>query len=90
MQRRLTGNQLRRERLRIGWSRNQLAHEVGVSAEDVASWEEGSRTIDCPVVLDQVLRQHEDPECSVIPSRADGEESRGSNFGIPRALRRSE
>ena len=56
----LNGGDLRRKRLRLGWSREQFAHSVGVSAEKVALWEEGAEKIDCPVVVEQVLRQNED------------------------------
>ena len=56
----LNGGDLRRKRLRLGWSREQFAHSVGVSAETVALWEEGSEKIGCPVVVEQVLRRNED------------------------------
>ena len=43
----------------MGWSRDQFAHSVGVSADTVASWEEGSQKISCPSVVEQILRQNE-------------------------------
>ena len=61
MPRLITGTDLRRQRLRMGWSRDQLAHSVGVTAETVASWEEGSEKINCPAVVEQILRQY-DPD----------------------------
>ena len=36
---------LRRRRLRIGWSREQLAHAVGVSAMLLRAWEEGTAPV---------------------------------------------
>lgn len=50
---------LKRRRLRLGWSREQLAHEVGVSAETIGDWEEGTVAVTCPRALEQVLRQRE-------------------------------
>ena len=56
----LSGTDLRRQRLRMGWSRDQLAHEVGVPVETVKDWEDGAR-ISLPMVVEQILRQHEEP-----------------------------
>ena len=55
----ITGPDLRRQRLRLGWSRDQFAHSVGVTAETVASWEDESSKINCPSVVEQVLRQQD-------------------------------
>jgi len=53
---------LRRRRLRIGWSREQLAHAVGVPPLLLRSWEEGTAPVSCPRALEQLLRQREEPE----------------------------
>jgi DNA-binding transcriptional regulator YiaG len=52
----MTGDTLRSQRLRLGWSRDQLAHTVGVPPARVAAWEDGA-PIDCPRAVEQVLRQ---------------------------------
>lgn len=52
----MTGDTLRSQRLRLGWSRDQLAHTVGVPSARVAAWEDGA-PIDCPRAVEQVLRQ---------------------------------
>jgi DNA-binding transcriptional regulator YiaG len=49
-------------RLRIGWSREQLAHAVGVSVAVVRAWEDGTTAVTCPRALEQVLRQREEIE----------------------------
>jgi transcriptional regulator with XRE-family HTH domain len=58
----MTGSDLRRRRLRLGWSRNQLAHRLGVSAEALASWEEEASSIGCPAAAELVLRDAERTE----------------------------
>ena len=68
MQTLITGSDLRRRRLRMGWSREQFAHSVGVTAETVASWEEETQSIDCPSVVGQILRQNDEPEVVIRPS----------------------
>ncbi len=55
----MTSYQLRARRLHLGWSRNQLAHTLGVPIDDVAEWENGSRPIKFPAAIEQVLRQQE-------------------------------
>jgi transcriptional regulator with XRE-family HTH domain len=50
---------LRRRRLRIGWSAEQLAHAAGVSATALRAWEEGSAPVSCPHAIEQLLRQRE-------------------------------
>jgi DNA-binding transcriptional regulator YiaG len=55
----MTSFELRARRLHLGWSRNQLAHTLGVPIEDVAEWENGSRPIKFPAAIQQVLRQQE-------------------------------
>jgi len=52
---------LRRRRLRIGWSREQLAHAVGVSAMLFRAWVDGTAPVSCPRALEQLLRQREEP-----------------------------
>ena len=55
----MTGPELRSRRLRLGLNRDQLAHAVGVDANDVAQWEEGAAEIRCPRAVEQILRQNE-------------------------------
>lgn len=52
---------LRRRRLRIGLSREQLAHAVGVSPIVLRAWEDGTAPVACPRALEQLLRQCEEP-----------------------------
>jgi len=53
---------LRRRRLRIGWSREQLAQAVGVSPLLLRAWEDGTAPVTFPRALEQLLRQCEEPE----------------------------
>jgi len=53
----MSGDSLRSQRLRLGWSREQLAHTVGVPAARVAAWENDNAPIDCPRAVAQVLGQ---------------------------------
>jgi transcriptional regulator with XRE-family HTH domain len=53
----MSGDSLRSQRLRLGWSREQLAHTVGVPAARVAAWENDNAPIDCPRAVEQVLAQ---------------------------------
>jgi len=53
----MNGDSLRTQRLRLGWSREQLAHTVGVPAARVAAWENDNAPIDCPRAVAQVLAQ---------------------------------
>ena len=55
----ITADQLRHNRLRLGWSREQLGHRIGVDADTISLWEQGSLEISCPIVLDQIFRSHE-------------------------------
>lgn len=55
----MTPNDLHTRRLRIGWSREQLAHSVGVPVAMVRTWEDGTAPINCPRAVEQVLRQGE-------------------------------
>ena len=55
----MTSHDLRSRRLRLGCSREQLAHSVGVPVNTLRNWEEGAAPITCPRALEQVLRQHE-------------------------------
>ncbi len=55
----LNPSDLRARRLRIGWSREQLAHAVGVPENNVRAWEEGSAPVTCPRAVEQLLRQRE-------------------------------
>lgn len=58
----MTPNDLRTRRLRIGWSREQLAHSVGVSVTALRAWEDGTAPISCPRAVEQVLAQREENE----------------------------
>ena len=55
----MTGTLIRSRRLRLGISRNELAHSVGVSPEALGAWEEERGEIACPHALEQILRQNE-------------------------------
>jgi DNA-binding transcriptional regulator YiaG len=72
----MTGTDLRRRRLRLGWSRNQLAHQLGVSAEDLAAWEEESSSIGCPAAAELLLRDGERTDEPRRPLADEGERRR--------------
>jgi len=55
----MTGTLIRSRRLRLGLSRHELAHSVGVSSEQLGAWEEERGEIGCPHALEQILRQSE-------------------------------
>ena len=55
----MTPNDLRTRRLRIGWSREQLAHSVGISDVTLRAWEDGTTPISCPRAVEQLLSQRE-------------------------------
>lgn len=57
----MTPNELRKRRLHLGMSRDQLAHKVGVPIEEITRWEEGSAPIRTPVAVEHVLRRFESP-----------------------------
>jgi transcriptional regulator with XRE-family HTH domain len=57
----MTSSDLRRRRLRLGLSREQLAHAVGVPPPMLRAWEEGTAPVSCPRALEQLLRQREEP-----------------------------
>jgi len=63
----MTPNDLRTRRLRIGWSREQLAHSVGVSVTALRAWEDGTAPINCPRAVEQVLAQREESEQDSLP-----------------------
>jgi len=52
-------------RIRLGLSRDQLAHRLGISAELVEDWETGASRITCPAALNVILRDEE----SVVSGR---------------------
>ena len=62
----MNSSDLRTRRLRIGWSREQLANAVGVSPAALRAWEDGTAPVSCPRALEQLLRQREDPN---LPER---------------------
>ena len=55
----LSGSEIRRSRLRIGWSREQLGQQIGVDSDTISLWEQGSLEVSCPIVLEQVFRRYE-------------------------------
>ena len=57
----MSSSYLRSRRLRIGLSREQLAHAVGVSPVMLRAWEDGTAPVTCPRALEQLLRQREEP-----------------------------
>jgi DNA-binding transcriptional regulator YiaG len=56
----LTGQELRRRRLRLGLSRDQLAHSVGVPPAMILAWEEESAEVGVPNALKQILQQSDE------------------------------
>ncbi len=50
---------LRDLRLRLGWSRSELARKLQCAPEEVESWEDGSVTITMKSELEIILRQAE-------------------------------
>ena len=56
----LHGQELRRRRLRLGLSRDQLAHSVGVPPAMILAWEEDAAEVACPNALRQILQQSDD------------------------------
>ena len=56
----LTGQELRRRRLRLGLSRDQLAHSVGVPPAMILAWEEDTAEVAFPNALRQILQQGDD------------------------------
>jgi DNA-binding transcriptional regulator YiaG len=56
----LHGQELRRRRLRLGLSRDQLAHSLGVPPATVLAWEEDAAEVTCPHALQQILQQGDD------------------------------
>ena len=55
-----TGQELRRRRLRLGLSRDQLAHSVGVPPAMILAWEEDALEVACPNALRQILQQSDE------------------------------
>ncbi|WP_413569532.1 XRE family transcriptional regulator [Bdellovibrio sp. HCB117] len=57
-----TKESLRTLRLRMGWSKSDLARRLHCSSEDVDSWEDGVRLIETPIKseLEILLRQAEE------------------------------
>ncbi len=56
----ITGQELRSRRLRLGMSRDQLAHSLGVSPAMVVAWEEEAAEVAYPNALRQILQQSEE------------------------------
>ena len=54
----ISGSDIRQCRLRLGWSRDQLARQIGVDAETIAAWETDAAAISCPLSLLQIFEQH--------------------------------
>jgi transcriptional regulator with XRE-family HTH domain len=55
----LDGIEVRRRRIAIGWSREQLAAYVGVPATEVAEWESGDSEIEFTVAVRFALEDGE-------------------------------
>jgi len=55
----MQGMELRARRIRIGCSRNEVAHAVGVDVPTLQAWENDGEPIGCPVAVEQVLRKLE-------------------------------
>ena len=58
----ITGQELRSRRLRLGVSRDQLAHSLGVPPAMIVAWETDEAEIACPNALRQILQQSEELE----------------------------
>lgn len=60
------GTELRSRRIRIGCSRGEIAHALGVSDQTLQEWEDDGAAIACPSAVEQVLRKlearHDDRE----------------------------
>ena len=63
----ISGQELRSRRLRLGMSRDQLAHSIGVPPAMVVAWEEDAAEVACPNALRQILQQSEE-RCSTSDS----------------------
>ena len=68
----ISGSDIRRARLRAGWSREQLGQQIGVDSDTISLWEQGSLEVSCPVVLEQVLRRAE-PSSRYAPPQTEAE-----------------
>ena len=55
----VNGSDLRSRRLRLGLSRDALAHQIGVTPEVVTEWEVEEQPIRFPSAVEQVLRKSE-------------------------------
>ena len=64
---RLTGTELRTRRIRLGLSRERIAHAIGVPITTVSEWEEDAVPIACPHAVEQVLRQGEEESPARLP-----------------------
>ena len=54
----ISGSEIRQYRLRLGWSRDQLARQVGVDAGTIEAWETDAAAISCPISLLQIFEQN--------------------------------
>ena len=55
----MEGTELRSRRIRVGCSRDQVAHALGVDEPTVEAWENDGEPIACPIAVEQVLRRFE-------------------------------
>ena len=55
----MEGTELRSRRIRMGCSRNQVAHALGVSVPTLQDWENDAAPIGCPAAVEVVLRKLE-------------------------------
>lgn len=58
----LTPKELRTLRLAAGWTREQLASKIGVTADLIASWESGDVPIACSDAIRSVMRAEHEAE----------------------------
>lgn len=65
----LSGDELRRRRIALGWSRNQLGHAVGVAADEVSQWESGDAPVRYGLAVRYALEHAEDEVTAVVRHR---------------------
>ena len=63
---RLSGSDLRTRRIRLGLSRERIAHAVGVPTATVIEWEDEAVPISCPRAVEQLLRQGESESAAAL------------------------
>jgi DNA-binding transcriptional regulator YiaG len=66
----VNGSDLRSRRLRLGWSRDQLAHRIGVPADTLSEWEDEQAPIRCPNAVEQILGRSEEARQAEASTRS--------------------